>query len=58
MKDRELTYWTTDPNVFYIAVHESNEKKVLGIVGCKKTSDITVELARLTVIPEARYSFS
>ena len=55
MRDQELTLWTTYPNVFFIATHTENENKVLGIIGCKKISNTTTELARLVVVPDARY---
>jgi hypothetical protein len=55
LKDPTLISWTTYPNAFFIATFASNQKRVLGFVACKTASDTTVELARLTVVPEARY---
>ena len=55
MGDQKLAFWTTYPNIFFVATHTANENKVLGIVGCKKISNTTTELNRLVVVPEARY---
>ena len=57
LKDPGLVKWTTYPNVFFVATVDSNQKKVLGFVACKRVSEMAVELARLTVIPDARYFY-
>ena len=54
MGDRQLKLWTTYPNRFFVATPIANDKVVLGIVGCKRISDTTTELARLVVVPTAR----
>ena len=54
MGDRQLKPWTTYPNIFFVATPIENDKLILGIVGCKKISDTTTELARLVVAPNAR----
>ena len=47
MKDRELKYWTTDPNVFLVAQTESG--RVVGCISYKQISPNTVEMHRLSV---------
>ena len=54
MKDPELNFWCTYPNTFLVATSLENDNVVLGFVGCKKVSETTMELNRLTVLPEAR----
>ena len=60
-KGTNLTFWTTEPNAFYVATHSSNEKRFLGFVACsnirlfnEKAPNTTLEFGRLTVVPEAR----
>ena len=62
-KDPNLTFWTTEPNAFFVATHSSNENKILGFVACsnarlfnEKSTNTTLEFGRLTVVPDARYS--
>ena len=54
MGDPELSFWMSEPNMFYIATPASDENRIFGLVGCSKISDTVAELFRLTVIPEAR----
>ena len=54
MGDPELSFWMSEPNMFYIATPTSDENRIFGLVGCSKISDTVAELFRLTVVPEAR----
>ena len=47
MKDMELKYWTTPPNLFLVAETESG--KVAGCISYKKLTQNTVEMHRLSV---------
>ena len=40
MKDPELKFWTTKPNVFLVAIHEET-KKIVGIISYKEISPDT-----------------
>ena len=55
LKDIDLIAWTRYPNAFFVATSFENDSRVLGIIGCRKIADTTIEFARLTVAPEARY---
>ena len=55
MKDKEMKFWTTSPNSFYvIRVGDDLNVKVLGIVAMQKRDETTVELNRLSVRPDVR----
>ena len=47
MKDKELKYWTTAPNIFLVAETESG--RVVGCISYKQISPNTVEMHRLSV---------
>ena len=40
MKDPELKFWTTKPNVFLVAIHDDT-KKIVGIISYKEISPDT-----------------
>jgi len=53
MKDRELSFWTTEPNCFLVASDVKTDQ-ILGIVSMQKKSDEVMELNRLSVQSQIR----
>ena len=47
MKDVELKYWTTKPNLFLVAETESG--KIVGCIAYRQITPNTVEMHRLSV---------
>ena len=54
MGDKELMFWTTQPNCFLVATLPSNSDKVVGCVSYKSIGSDTVEVNRMSVSGDAR----
>ena len=52
MKDQELKFWTTKPNVFLVATTDSG--KIVGCISYRQINTDTVEMHRLAVDGEFR----
>ena len=48
MKDPDLKFWTTPPNVFLVALSEDSQK-VVGCISYRKIASDTVEMHRAAV---------
>ena len=48
MKDPELKFWTTSPNIFLVALTEDSQK-VVGCISYRKIASDTVEMHRTAV---------
>ena len=48
-----MKYWTTTPNVFFIAKSKESGR-ILGFIGYKQITSNTVEMKRLSVDPDFR----
>ena len=53
MQDKELKFWTTTPNVFFVA-KSTESGRILGCISYKQYTPDTVEICRLTVDKEFR----
>ena len=51
MQDKELKFWTTTPNVFFVA-KSTESGRILGCISYKQITPDTVEMYRLSVDKE------
>ena len=47
MKDKELKFWTTNPNIFLVAETESG--KIAGCIAYRQLTENTIEMHRVNV---------
>ena len=54
MKDKNLSFWTTSPNVFLVASAPIMPNMILGCISYKKIDPYTIEMNRLVVDTDFR----
>jgi ribosomal protein S18 acetylase RimI-like enzyme len=54
MKDINLKYWTTPPNMFLVATRVEEPDRIIGMAAMHQVSEVSVELSRIFVRKEAR----